>query len=165
MKMCDLSVTRLWPILSSVAHPVSEPQSPPRSMVIEQGKVFGHTCFTPGYVPEQLGLSWSSPLETQNGKKRSLSAFPRLAATSPNLSSALATLVRLIFAGECTLLPAPACRDWRSPGLRSHQRLKQSRGQQMPEVIGTRISSQLYRWMLGLPASSTVALEAGHAEE
>ena len=24
----------------------------------------------------------------------------------------------------------------------------------MPEVIGTRVSSQLYQWMLGLPVSS-----------
>jgi hypothetical protein len=78
-----------------------------------------------------------------------------LAATSPDLSSALATLVRRIFAGECSWLPAPACRDWRSPGSRSHERLTKPRGQQMPEVIGTRISSQLYQWMLGLPVSST----------
>jgi hypothetical protein len=73
-----------------------------------------------------------------------------------DLSSALATLVRRIFAGECSWLPAPACRDWRSPGLRSHQRLTQPRGQQMPEVIGTRISSQLYEWMLGLQAMRAV---------
>lgn len=94
------------------------------------------------------------PLEIRRGKPKSLAVFPTLAATSPDLSSALATLVRLISAGECSWLPAPACRDWRSPGSRSHERLRKSRGQQMPEVIGTRISSQLYRWMLGLPANT-----------
>jgi hypothetical protein len=34
----------------------------------------------------------------------------------------------------------------------------------MPEVIGTRISSQLYQWMLGLPASSMEAKEAESAK-
>jgi hypothetical protein len=112
------------------------------------------------FVQGLTGLSWSSRRETERGKPKSLKVFPRLVATSADLSSALATLVRLIFAGECSFLPAPACRDWRSPGLRSHPRLTASRGQQMPEVIGTRISSHLYLWMLGLPTNSTTAQKA-----
>src|SRR6185437_14778840 len=52
------------------------------------------------------------------GKPKSLTTFHALATTSPDLCSALRTLVRLIQDGACTLLPAPACRDWRSPGRR-----------------------------------------------
>jgi hypothetical protein len=64
---------------------------------------------------------------------------------------ALRTLVRLIRDGECTLLPAPVCRDWRSPGPRGHKRLSAPRGQPWPEVIGTRIPSRLSIWILGAP--------------
>jgi hypothetical protein len=59
-----------------------------------------------------------------------------------------------------TWLPAPACRDWRSPGLRSHKRLSAPRGQQLPEVIGTRIPSPLSEWMLGVPKGFTSAASA-----
>ena len=134
--------------------PANEPAWLLLSTVIVPARVCGPTCSKSTFTPGQIGVSWSSPQATLRGKPKSLALFPKLAATSPDLSSALATLVRLIFAGECTLLPAPACRDYRSPGSRSHPRLKRSRGQQMPEVIGTRISSQLYQWMLGLPVSS-----------
>jgi hypothetical protein len=82
---------------------------------------FGGTCSAAGSTPAQNGLSWSSHPETRRGKPKSLTTFAALAATSPSLSSALMTLVRLIFAGDVTWLPAPACRDWRSPGLRSHR--------------------------------------------
>jgi hypothetical protein len=34
----------------------------------------------------------------------------------------------------------------------------------MPEVIGTRVSSHLYRWMLGLPANSTEVKPAESVE-
>jgi hypothetical protein len=81
--------------------------------------------------------------------------YATLATIAPDLSSRLAMLVLLIRAGGCSFLPAPLSRDWRSPGARSHPRLRELRGQQMPEVIGVRISSQLYEWMQGLPAKWT----------
>lgn len=139
-------------ILSSAGRRASGQASLPLFTDTVTAKVSGPTCSASGSIWEQNGLSWSSRPETRHGKPKSVVIFPTLAATSPDLSSALATLVRRIFAGECSWLPAPACRDWRSPGSRSHPRLKASRGQQMPEVIGTRISSELYEWMLGLPA-------------
>jgi hypothetical protein len=70
------------------------------------------------------------------------------------------TLVRLIRGGDVTWLPAPACRDWRSPGLRSHPRLSAPRGQQLPEVIGTRIPSRLSEWILGVPSAWTSVASA-----
>src|SRR3546814_3181595 len=75
-----------------------------------------------------------------------------MATTQPELSLRLATLVRLIRVGGCSFLPAPVCRDWRSPGAASHKRLSEPRGQPMPELLGTRVSSALYEWMLDLPA-------------
>jgi len=111
----------------------------------------GPKCSASGSTWQQNGLSWNSPREMRRGKPKSVTIFPALASMSPDLSSALAILVHLIFDGECSWLPAPVCRDWRSPGRRSHQRLTASRGQPMPEVIGTRISCELYEWMLALP--------------
>lgn len=153
-KACD------QPTSSSEGHPANEQASLPLSTESAPAKASGLTCSLSGSLPAQNGLSWSSRPEMRHGKPKSVTIFPQLAATSPDLSSALAMLVRRIFDGECSWLPAPACRDWRSPGARSHPRLSASRGQQMPEVIGTRISSQLYQWMLGLPESSTAASEA-----
>lgn len=39
--------------------------------------------------------------------------------------------------------------------LRSHKRLSEPRGQQLPEVIGTRLPSPLSEWMLGVPKGFT----------
>lgn len=138
-------------ISSSAGRPAKAPASLPRSMVVATAAVSGRTCFISDCSVALNGLSWSSRRGMNRGRLKSVVVFPTLAAMSPDLSSALAMLVRRIFAGGCSWLPAPACRDWRSPGARSHPRLSKSRGQQMPEVIGTRISSQLYEWMLALP--------------
>src|SRR3546814_19530624 len=75
-----------------------------------------------------------------------------MATTRPELSLRLATLVRLIRVGGCSFLPAPVCRDWRSPGAASHKRLSEPRGQPKPELLGNRVSSALYEWTLDLPA-------------
>lgn len=106
-----------------------------------------------GSLPSVNGLSWSSRRETRRGKITYRACWQELADTLPELSSRLATLARHIRDGACTSWPAPACRDWRSPGDRSHPRLSASRGQQMPELIGERISWQLYLWSLALPAT------------
>ena len=148
------------PTSSSAGRPAKEQALPPQFTVIAAAKVSGRTCCISAFAAGQPGLSWSTRRETRHGKPKSLAVFPMLAATSPDLNLALAILVRLIFEGESSWLPAPACRDWRSPGSRSHARLTKPRGQQMPEVIGTRISSQLYAWMLGLPANRLPRLAA-----
>src|ERR1700760_26041 len=124
---------------------------PQQSVGSEPGPLFGHTCSGLGSLPEQNGLSWSSPLEMRRGKPKSRKAFADLASTSPSLSSALMMLVRHISAGDVTWLPAPVCRDWRSPGKRSHKRLISPRGQPLPETIGARLPSSLLEWMLGVP--------------
>lgn len=145
---------RTWP---SEDLPVRQPALPLLFTDTGQEPASGPTCSAAGSLPAQNGLSWSSPPETRRGKPKSLTTFAELAATSPSLSSALMTLVRSIHAGAVTWLPAPACRDWRSPGLRSHKRLSEPRGQQLPEVIGTRIPSPLSEWMLGVPKGFTNA--------
>lgn len=154
MKM-SVSSPAFPPMSLSADRPASERQWPLPFTASEMASASGPTCSPQPTGPAQNGLSWSSPPAMRRGKPKSLTIFADLAATSPGLNSALATLVRRISAGECTYLPAPACRDWRSPGDRSHPRLTAPRGQQMPEVIGTRISSPLYEWMLGVPAKWT----------
>jgi hypothetical protein len=140
------------PRLSSAARPVSKQAWLPLFTANDQGKVSGPPCSGSATSFARNGLSWSSRRATRPGKPKSLTIFAELATTAPALNLRLAMLARLIREGGCSFLPAPACRDWRSPGLRSHPRLKQSRGQQMPEVLGTRVSSHLYLWMLNLPA-------------
>ncbi len=143
--------------------PARKRASVPPSTASAAGEASGGKCSAYATWLDRPGLSWSSPREMRRGKPKSLAIFAGLAGMSGDLSLALATLVRRIFAGECSWLPAPACRDWRSPGLRSHARLKASRGQQMPEVIGTRISSQLYEWMLALPPRWTIPVAFPHS--
>ncbi len=133
----------------------SEQALPVQFTATEPEIVSGQACCVSGSTWVQNGLSWSSPPETRHGKPKSVTVFPTLDSTSQDLSSALVTLVRRIFAGECSWLPAPTCRDWRSPGARSHPRLTASRGQQLPEVIGTRIPSRLLEWTLGVPKGFT----------
>jgi hypothetical protein len=122
-----------------------------QSMASGQNKRCGQRCFVSGSTWRQNGLSWSSRRVYRRGKPKSLTIFQQMAGTVPALSLRLAMLVRLIEDDECLLLPAPTCRDWKSPGDRSHARLRASRGQPMPEMIGVRISSQLFQWMLALP--------------
>lgn len=147
------------PMSSLEGRLVSRQASLPLSTESDRGYLFGPNCSELVTTFSQNGLSWSSLRETPRGRPTSLTTSLELVSTHPDLSSRLATLVRLIRAGVCSSLPAPACRDWRSPGARDHGRLSASRGQQMPEVLGTRISSHLYRWMLDLPESMTADLD------
>lgn len=151
-------LSRRKPTSASVGRRASKPVSPLQSVESARERPSGLTCSARGMTPEQNGLSWSSHREMRRGKPKSLVIFAELADTSPSLSSALATLVRRISAGDATWLPAPVCRDWRSPGKRSHKRLSAPRGQPLPETIGTRLPSSLLEWMIGVPKMFTIGV-------
>lgn len=157
--------TPCQPILLSVGRHANGQALLPLSVETATGKVSGRSCTPFATRFDHNGLSWSSRPEMRSGKPKSRMIFASLATTTPELSLRLAILVRLIQDGACSYLPAPVCRDWRSPGLRSHPRLKSSRGQPMPELIGTRISSELYEWMLALPEKWTKPEAANDASE
>jgi hypothetical protein len=143
---------------SSGGRHVSARRKRRRSKVTGTGSRSGLTCCALSTTWHQNGLSWSSPQETRIGKPRCHVIWQKLASTRPELSSRLAMLVRLIYAGECSFLPAPVSRDWRSPGLRSHGRLRGSRGQPLPEVIGSRVHPEVLEWLMGLPSGWTATL-------
>lgn len=71
------------------------------------------------------------------------------------LGDRLRELVRLIYAGECSLLPTVTSRDWRSPGRSDHPRLKASRGEPLTETLGCRLSPEFCEWMMGFPVGWT----------
>jgi hypothetical protein len=146
------------PTSSSVDHPANRPASAPPSPASEPERPSGLRCCVSGSTWELNGLSWSSPRETRLGKPRSHTIWQQLAITQPELSLRLATLVRLISEGVCSFLPTPVSRDWRSPGLRSHPRLSASRGQPLPETIGSRVHPELCEWLMGFPIGATVTL-------
>lgn len=146
------------PSSSSEVRPVSVPASAPLSMENGMGEHSGPRCCESFTTFARNGLSWSSPRETRNGKPRCHTIWQQLAGTMPDLNSRLQTLVRLVYAGECSFLPSPVSRDWRSPGLRSHERLKASRGQPLPEVFGVRVHPELCEWLMGLPIGWTAML-------
>src|ERR1700722_18258559 len=128
------------PTSLSGGHPVKRQQNQPLFMASEPERVSGQKCAKSSDSVIPPGLSWSSRPEMRRGKPKSLKIFKleldhRQGTASADLSSVLRMLVHLIYGGACSWLPAPACRDWRSPGKRSHPRLSASRGQQMPEVI------------------------------
>ena len=135
--------------------PCQQTSRPQPSMDDEQASLFGQRCDGLPTTFAQNGLSWNSPPVTRSGKATALATAQILAITLPDLSLRLETLVRLTNAGVCSSWPAPVCRDWRSPGRRDHPRLTASRGQQMPEVLGTRVSCAL------LPVDAWAAGEYG----
>lgn len=129
------------PMLFLEARHASKPAWALPLAAIDPAFLSGPICFARGSTPELNGLSWSSRPETVLGKPKSLTIFQGLATTSPDLSSALKTLVRLIRDGECTLLPAPVCRDlevaW-SAGPQAIERAKRAalaRGDWHPDSI------------------------------
>lgn len=146
------------PKCSSVGLPVSVPASPQPSTGSATASPCGLGCDVSPTSWRRNGLSWSSPPATRSGKPKCVTIWAQMASTQPDLSLRLATLVRLIFDGECSFLPTPVSRDWRSPGLRSHARLQKSRGQPLPEIIGSRVHPELCEWLMGLPNGWTVTL-------
>lgn len=142
----------------SVGLPVSVRASARPSMATAMVRPCGPPCSVLPSSWRQNGLSWSSPPATRNGKPKCVMVWQELATTHPELSSRLRTLVRLISEGVCSFLPTPVSRDWRSPGLRSHSRLIASRGQPLPEIIGSRVHPELCEWLMGFPIGWTVML-------
>jgi len=160
------STATFAPFVQSVArqtcsladHPASAPVSGQLSLAIEPVKLSGPKCSVSPTSWHANGLSWSSPPVMRRGKPRSHVIWQELATSAPELSSRLQILVRLIFEGACSFLPTPVCRDWRSPGLRSHPRLNGSRGQPLPETIGSRVHPELCEWLMGFPIGWTAML-------
>lgn len=141
-----------------VAHPASEPVSAAPFTDAERANRCGRRCSGSPGDWRRNGLSWSSRRVMQNGNRKCAMIWQELATSQPDLNSRLRTLVRLIYAGECSYLPTPVSRDWRSPGLRSHPRLKRSRGQPLPEIIGSRVHPELCEWLQGFPNGWTAML-------
>lgn len=145
-------------------HHANAPVLPPPSMVNAQVILSGLTCCAPASTHDANGLSWSSPSATRNGKPKSRAVWRDLASTQPGLSLRLAILVRLIYAGECSFLPTPVSRDSRSPGRPSHPRLNGTRGQPLPETLGTRLHPEVCEWLMGLPVGWTEMLPSRQLE-
>lgn len=146
------------PSCSSADRPASAPASLRLSMESAMAPLCGPRCDVSPMSWRRNGLSWSSPPATRSGKPKCVTIWAQMASTQPELSLRLATLVRLIFDGECSFLPTPVSRDWRSPGKRSHERLQKSRGQPLPEIIGSRVHPELCEWLMGLANGWTAML-------
>lgn len=85
------------------------------------------------------------------GLIRSPAVWDSLATEYANPNDRLRTLVRLIYAGECGLLPTLVARDFRSPGDPAHPRRTATRGQPLPETFSSPVPVELARWMMGFP--------------
>lgn len=85
------------------------------------------------------------------GLPRSPAVWDSLAIECADPNDRLRTLVRLIYAGECGLLPTVVARDFRSPGDPNHPRRSATRGQPLPETFSSPVPAELARWMMGFP--------------
>ncbi|KOC24165.1 hypothetical protein GL58_04215 [Comamonas testosteroni] len=90
-------------------------------------------------------------LASARGLPRSPVVWDSLATECADPNDRLRTLVRLIYAGECGLLPTVAARDFRSPGAPNHPRRSATRGQPLPETFSSPVPAELARWMMGFP--------------
>lgn len=152
------------PTCSSAARPAPVQALLPLSPGNEQEKHSGRKCCGSPTSFVVNGLSWSSRRETRRGRPKSRAVWRELATTAPELNLRLQILVRLISAGECSFLPTPVSRDFRSPGKPSHRRLTESRGQPLPEILGCRIHPELCEWLMGLPVGWTEMLPSRRLE-
>lgn len=162
---CERSTERKAQLnCSSVVRRVSALLLLQQSMGDVQAILSGLKCSASPSSWSVNGLSWSSRRATTNGKPKSRAIWRELAGTQPELSLRLATLVRLISAGECSFLPTPVSRDSRSPGRPSHPRLTGTRGQPLPETLGTRLHPEVCEWLMGLPVGWTEMLPSRQLE-
>lgn len=145
-------------------HRASEPALHQQSTASAQAPACGQRCCESPSSWTRNGLSWSSHPATRNGKPKSRMIWRELATTVPELSLRLAILVRRISAGECSFLPTVVCRDWRSPGRPSHPRLNGTRGQPLPETLGTRLHPEVCEWLMGFPVGYTEQLPSRQLE-
>lgn len=165
MTMCAPSPeSAVAPISFAAGHPVSEPARLPPLAATATASLCGPRCDVSSAKWRRNGLSWSSPQATRLGKPKCVTIWIRMASTQHELNSVLTTVVHLIFDGECSFLPTPVSRDWRSPGKRSHERLQKPRGQPLPEIIGSRVHPELCEWLMGLPSGWTATLPSRRSE-
>lgn len=85
------------------------------------------------------------------GLPRSPAVWDSLATECADPNDRLRMLVRLIYAGECGLLPTVVARDFRAPGDPNHPRRFATRGQPLPETFSSPVPAELARWMMGFP--------------
>src|ERR1019366_2558086 len=127
-----------------------------RSKVKKRAKRSGRKC---SELPRHLNLdlsSLSSLSETRHGSNRLRWIWRALAGEYPDFNLRLARLVRLIDAGECSLLPTPCKSDGkRWPGSENHSRLDNSRGLRLQEELGVRPGPTIVEWMMGFPIGWT----------
>lgn len=140
-----------------VAPPARITPSPPQSMAVGAGSMApdqdlptsGSTSLPP--KDRKASSSKTSP-ESTRGLRKSPAVWDSLATEFSNPNDRLRMLVRLIYAGECGLLPTLVARDYRSPGDPNHPRRSATRGQPLPETFSSPIPAELARWMMGFPA-------------
>lgn len=89
------------------------------------------------------------------GLPRSPAVWDSLATECADPNDRLRMLVRLIYAGECGLLPTVVARDFRAPGDPNHPRRFATRGQPLPETFSSPVPAELARWMMGFPPEWT----------
>ncbi len=137
-------------------HRANAPASPQPYKVSAPEKHSGRRCEELPNADGQTGLLSSSRAGTLHGKKRLRVVWRDLAISIPDFNSRLAHVVRLINAGECSLLPTPCASDAkRWPGSPDHPRLQRSRGLRLQEELGARPAPEIVEWMMGFPVGWT----------
>ena len=122
----------------------------------EPEKPSGLKCSESLHTTDQHSPSLSSRPATRNGKAKLRTIWRELATEYPDLNDRLATVARLIIAGECSLLPTPCKSDGkRWPGSPNHPRLQRSRGLRLQEELGARPGPEIVEWMMGFPIGWT----------
>lgn len=143
--------------MSSVeARPASEQALRQPFKVNALAKLSGPICVASCNCFARTGSLSNNQAATNPGKRRLRVIWRELAITHPDYSSRLECLVRLISAGECSLLPTPCKSDaTRWHGSPDHPRLQASRGLRLQEELGVRPGPEIVEWMMGFPPGWT----------
>ena len=140
--------------------PASKPASPPQSAetardwmakTLDSGGTISDLCGPSGPYGSLSKIRQASI----HGPVRFRMVWRGLATEYPDWNVRLAIVLRLIDEGACSLLPTVTARDYRSPGVPTHNRLLMSRGHPLPEELGSRVSPEFCEWMMGFPPGWT----------